>query len=200
MNKTWKAATLLFIAVLMLAACGDNNEETSPQEEESPAENTEQKENNSESGGGDEEHDHNDSDHVPAGLQEADNPLYEPDSKVKIKSGHMDGMEGAEATVKGAYDTVALAVDYIPEDGGEPVKNHKWVIVEEVDPIDNEELKPGSSVIISTDHMEGMQGATGEIVSAEQTTVYMVDYTSTTDGKEMKNHKWLIESELTPLN
>jgi len=29
-------------------------------------------------------------------------------------------------------------------------------------------------------------------------TVYMVDYTSTTDGEEVKNHKWVTESELSP--
>jgi hypothetical protein len=45
--------------------------------------------------------------------------------------------------------------------------------------------------------MEGMKGATAEIDSAEETTVYMVDYTPTNGGEEVKNHKWVTESELT---
>ena len=47
------------------------------------------------------------------------------------------------------------------------------------------------------DHMKGMDGATAEIDSAEQTTVYMINYTSTTSGEEVTNHKWVTESELS---
>ena len=43
--------------------------------------------------------------------------------------------------------------------------------------------------------MEGMDGAKGTIESSEKTTVYMVDYTPTTGGEEVKNHKWVTESE-----
>lgn len=45
--------------------------------------------------------------------------------------------------------------------------------------------------------MPGMKGATAKIESAEHTTVYMVDFTPTTGGEPVKNHKWLTESELS---
>jgi len=35
------------------------------------------------------------------------------------------------------------------------------------------------------------------IESAEETTVYMLDFTTTT-GEEVENHKWVTESELAP--
>ena len=60
----------------------------------------------------------------------------------------------------------------------------------------NPKYKVGSQVIINTSHMKGMKGATAEIDSAEKTTVYMVDYTSTTSGEKVKNHKWVTEDEL----
>jgi hypothetical protein len=44
-----------------------------------------------------------------------------------------------------------------------------------------------------------MKGATAEIDSAEKTTVYMVDFTPTTGGEEVKNHQWVTESELSPV-
>lgn len=57
---------------------------------------------------------------------------------------------------------------------------------------------PGAKTIVNADHMEGMKGATAIIDSTEQTTIYMVDFTSTS-GEEVKNHKWVTESELTPV-
>ncbi len=45
--------------------------------------------------------------------------------------------------------------------------------------------------------MKGMDGAKAIIDSAEPTTVYMVDYTPTTGGEPVKNHKWVTESELS---
>ena len=43
-----------------------------------------------------------------------------------------------------------------------------------------------------------MDGATAVIESAVDTTVYMIDFTTTT-GEEVENHKWVIESELSPV-
>ncbi|XIH35981.1 DUF1541 domain-containing protein (plasmid) [Cytobacillus firmus] len=40
-----------------------------------------------------------------------------------------------------------------------------------------------------------MDGVTAKIDSTEQTTVYMVDFTPTTGGDDVKNHKWVTESE-----
>lgn len=55
----------------------------------------------------------------------------------------------------------------------------------------------GSKAIINADHMPNMKGAEATIVGAYDTTVYMVDYISTT-GEKVRNHKWLVESELSP--
>jgi hypothetical protein len=106
-------------------------------------------------------------------------------------------MKGAEATIVGAYDTTVYTISYTPTDGGEKVENHKWVIDEEIQDAGDEPFKPGSEVKINAEHMEGMDGVTAEIDSAEATTVYMVDFT-TTDGEEVTNHKWVTESELSP--
>jgi len=46
--------------------------------------------------------------------------------------------------------------------------------------------------------MKGMEGATATIDSVEKTTVYMVDFTPVTGGEEVKDHKWVTESELSP--
>ncbi len=127
----------------------------------------------------------------------AENPTYEVGSKVKIMEGHMEGMKGAEATIVGAYDTTAYAISYSPTNGGERVENHKWVIHEEIPDSGNEFLEPGTEVKNDASHMEGMDGATAEIDSAEKTTVYMIDFTPTTGGEKVTNHKWVTESELS---
>lgn len=134
---------------------------------------------------------------VPEGLKEADNPTYEVGSQAIIESDHMEGMKGAEATIVGAYDTTVYTVSYIPTTGGEKVTNHKWVIHEELEDPSETPLESGDEAIINADHMEGMNGATAEIDSAEETTVYMVDFVLTTNGEEVTNHKWVTESELS---
>jgi hypothetical protein len=140
---------------------------------------------------------HSGSSEVPEGLKAAENPKYDVGSQAIIESDHMKGMKGAEATIVGAYDTTVYTITYTPTDGGEKVENHKWVIHEEIQDAGDEPFKPGSEVKINAEHMEGMDGATAEIDSAEATTVYMVDFT-TTDGEKVTNHKWVTESELSP--
>jgi hypothetical protein len=61
----------------------------------------------------------------------------------------------------------------------------------------NPTYKVGSQVIMNTDHMVGMKGATATIVGAYDTTAYVVTYTPTTGGEPVKNHKWVTESELS---
>lgn len=140
---------------------------------------------------------HSSSGEVPDGLKKADNPTYPVGSKVILKSDHMEGMKGAEATVVGAYETTAYEVSYTPTTGGEPVKNHKWVIHEEIKDMTNQTLKDGTEVTLEADHMPGMKDAPAVIESSEMTTVYMVDYTPTTGGEPVKNHKWVTEDELS---
>lgn len=136
---------------------------------------------------------------VPEGLKTVKNPTYKVGSKAIIESDHMEGMKGAEATIVGAYDTTVYTISYTPTTGGKRVENHKWVIHEELQDSGKAPLAPGTKVKVNADHMEGMKGATAEIDSAEQTTVYMVDYTPTTGGAEVKNHKWVTENELSPV-
>src|SRR5699024_9569623 len=118
--------------------------------------------------------------------------------KVTITEGHMEGMKGAEATIVGAYDTIAYTISYTPTNGGERVTNHKWVIQEEIQDAGDEPLSPGAKVTINASHMKGMDGVTAIIESAVKTTVYMINYTPTTGGEVVKNHKWVTESELSP--
>jgi hypothetical protein len=106
-------------------------------------------------------------------------------------------MNGAAATIVGAFDTIAYTVTYTPTTGGAPVKNHKWVIKEEIKTAGNAQLKPGTKGILVGDHMEGMKGTEATIDSLVHTTVYMIDYTPTTGGAKVTNHKWVTESELS---
>lgn len=144
-----------------------------------------------------EEMEHSSSGELPTGLEKAENPTFNVGSKAVMKSVHMNGMNGAEATIAGAFETTAYAVTYTPTSGGEPVSNHKWVIHEELRNAEDEPYKPGDKVELEADHMNGMEGAEAVIDSAEQTTVYMVDFVSETDGQAVKNHKWVTESELS---
>ncbi|HWI46766.1 MAG TPA: DUF1541 domain-containing protein [Rummeliibacillus sp.] len=151
---------------------------------------------------------------VPNGVKKAVNPKHPVGSQVTITANHVEGMNGAKATIVGAYDTVAYAVTYTPTTGtsttgtpttgtpttgGAVVKNHKWVIQEEIRSADNKTLQPGAKVTLEADHLPGMKGAMATIDSGKKTTVYMVNYTPTNGGTEVKNYKWLIESELSPV-
>lgn len=140
---------------------------------------------------------HDDSGEIPEGLKEAENPTYTVGETATITDGHMEGMEGAEATIVGAFDTVAYEVSYDPTNGGPREENHKWVIHEEIADAGEEPFEPGDEVTLEANHMEGMEGATATIDDAKSTTVYMIDYQPTTGGEEVKNHKWVTDSELS---
>ncbi|MFP3490988.1 YdhK family protein, partial [Staphylococcus sp. SIMBA_130] len=73
------------------------------------------------------------------------------------------------------------------------------VIHEELENPDDAALEEGTEVTMNADHMKGMDGAVAKIDSAEETTVYMVDFVPTTGGEEVTNHKWVTESELSPV-
>lgn len=142
---------------------------------------------------------HDDSGEIPEGLQEAENPTYPVGDTVTIQTDHMAGMEGATGTIVGAFDTVAYEVTYEPTNGDSTVENHKWVLKEEIPEARNQEepLSEGTEVTLEASHMEGMEGATATIDSAEETTVYMLDYQPTDGGEMVKNHKWVTEDELS---
>lgn len=182
---------LFFLSVatiIGLSACGSNTSHENHSGSNGKSSNSEMSHS---------EMNHSSSGEVPKDLKKAENPTYKVGSKAIIKADHMEGMNGAEATIVGAYDTTAYAVSYTPTTGGEKVTNHKWVIQEEIKNAGGETLKPGAEVTIEADHMKGMKGATGTIDSAERTTVYMIDYTPTTGGEKVTNHKWVTENELT---
>lgn len=188
-NK-WMTGMLSLLAAVTLSACNTDSETS-----EMPMDHSSEEQMDQESG-----HmnmDHSSSGEVPADLKKVGNPTFELGSKAIIETGHMEGMEGAEAEIVGAYDTIAYAVSYTPETGGEPVKNHKWVIHEELEQPGDEPLKAGDEVILAADHMEGMDGAHATIDFAEETTVYMIDFTPTTGEDPVTNHKWVIENELS---
>lgn len=204
---------LSLITALVLTACG-GNEETAPNDDTNTGtesqknaneEGTESKEiMDEEESNSMEEMDHSEMNHsssgeVPEGLAEAENPTYPVGSEATINADHMGGMNGAVATITGAFDTTVYMVSYTPTSGGEPVEDHKWVIHEELEDAGGEPFKSGEEVVLNADHMEGMNGATATIDSAEQTTVYMVSYTDTETGEEVTHHKWVTESELSPV-
>lgn len=114
---------------------------------------------------------------VPEGLKSAENPTFAVGDTSVITEAHMQGMEGAEATIVGAYDTVAYSISYDPMHGGERVKDHKWIIHEEIEGAQEDPYVVGDEVEVNAEHMSGMGGTTATIDSVEETTVYMVDFT-----------------------
>lgn len=202
MSNKFLLAIASLIAAFTLAACGVND--TTNGDTTEPGTNVT---NNNEEmdkelgenmdGEGHAEATHSTWGEVPEGLKEAENPKFAVGDKVIINAAHFEGMEGAEGTIAGAYDTIVYSVSYTPTTGEDYEENHKWVIHEEIDGLGEETLDQGAEVIINAEHHEGMLGATGVIDTAEKTTVYMVDFTTTDEGQEVKNHKWLKESELS---
>lgn len=133
---------------------------------------------------------------APEGIETAASPTYPVGTEVTLTADHMEGMDGANATIAGAYDTYTYAVNFTPSTGGEPVKDHKWVVQQEIKDAGDERLADGTEVTLEAEHMEGMEGAEATIASSTEETVYMVDYES--DGMTMTNHKWVVESEIKP--
>lgn len=177
------------MALLILSACSDDAAKTD-------SANGDAMDHSAETGHG-EEMNHSSSGEVPSTLKTAKNPKFPVGSTAIIKEGHMSGMAGAEATIVGAYDTTAYIISYEPTTGGKKIENHKWVIHEELIDPGVAPLSPGTEVKTDAAHMKGMENATVRIDDAVQTTVYMIDFPLTTTGEEMKNHKWVTDSELT---
>lgn len=133
---------------------------------------------------------------MPSNLKVKENPTFVIGEEVVLKANHMSGMEGMTATVSGAYDTTAYAVSYISTNDQTKVKNHKWVIQEEIQNAKQEVYKVGDQVVLEADHMEGMKGTTAKIDAVSTSTVYTVDYISES-GQKIQNHKWVTEEELS---
>lgn len=195
MKKYTGFATATLTAALLLAACGDATDDMMMDES--------QMEEHGEMGHGEMDHgsmNHSTDGSIPSGLQEAENPTFAVGETALITDAHMEGMEGVEAEIVGAFETTVYTVSYTPTSGGDPVEDHKWVVHEELEDAGEAPLEVGTEVTLDADHMEGMDGATATIDSAEETTVYMVNYTDKVTGDEVTNHKWVTESELSPVN
>lgn len=134
---------------------------------------------------------------VPEGMVEVADPRFPVGSQVVLTADHMHGMEGATATVVGAYDTYTYSATYRPTTGGALVEDHRWVVQEEIVDAGRDRIPNGATVTLAADHMSGMDGAEATIVSSTAETVYVVDYAA--DGMTMTNHKWVTESEMRPL-
>lgn len=132
----------------------------------------------------------------PEGIEEAADPTYPVGTTVVLTADHMPDMQGAEATITGAFDTTAYSVTYTPTTGGEPVVDHKWVVHEELEDPAEPPLEEGTQVVLDAEHMAGMDGAEATIESSTDETVYMVDLEM--NGMEMTNHKWVVDSEIQP--
>ena len=133
---------------------------------------------------------------APEGMISADNAKFPVGSEVQVRADHMPGMKGAEGKVVGVFNTTTYSVSYTPTDGSEPVKDHRWVVHEELENPGEAPLADGSEITINAEHMAGMKGAKGTVDYSTQEPVYMVDIDD--DGMTMKNHKWVTESELAP--
>lgn len=129
MSKHRYILTINVAMMLALGACGqasDQNKEVKD-EGQAPQENVEnhQESTDKEANSSHDSMQHLISAEVPEGLKEAKEPKYEVGSQATVETDHMKGMDGAEATIVGAYDTIAYVVTYTPTNGGEPVNDHK---------------------------------------------------------------------------
>lgn len=198
-KKKFTVGILSLLMAVTLTACNGSEEGTSPAENEEPMDMEMEMDSDDKMDMDADTHDgmdHSGSGEVPEDLEVAENPTYEVGSQVIVEADHMAGMQGVAATVSGAFDTTVYSISYEPTNGGEPVENHKWVVHEELENPGEEPLQPGTEVTVNADHMDSMEGATVIIDSAEETTVYMIDYTAST-GEVVTNHMWVTESELS---
>ena len=189
-----RLAAIVAAGALALTGCVGSGGDTGSSEHEKAGDHQQQ------AGGQQEGHAHQeDGGEPPSGITKASDPRFSVGDEVVLTADHMDGMDGAEATISGAFDTTAYSISYTPTDGGDPVSNHKWVVQEELEDEDGRSLKDsplkgGSQAVTTADHMPGMKGAEVTVDGSTAETVYMVDVTM--DGMTMTNHKWVVESEI----
>lgn len=202
MKRSITLAALVLTSTLALTACSDATDNSDDADTTSTTtataetnETHQEDTTTADDGGHDMEHPE-DGGPPPEGITEATDPTYPVGSEVMLTADHMPGMDGAQATISGAFDTTTYSVSYTPTDGGEPVTDHRWVVHEELVDPGEAPLPGGTEVVLNAEHMPGMQGATATIDYSTQETVYMVDID--TGKMTMINHKWVTESEIQP--
>src|SRR5690625_4903698 len=148
-----RLAAVVFTGAIVFAGCTDNGSDdgqTSGGSEASEASD----------GGGNGGMEHPmDGGPAPEGMVPAEDPEFPVGTEVTLTADHMEGMEGATATISGAFDTTTYSVSFTPTDGGEPVTDHKWVVHEELENPGDAPLAEGTEVVITADHMTGMEAA-----------------------------------------
>lgn len=207
MNRSITVAAVALTAGLALSACGNDSTEA---EGPTAADTSSSSDHSDHATGAPSETDASTSGHAahqmehpadggppPEGIVDATDPTYPVGTHVVLTADHMPGMDGSPATITGAFETTAYSVSYTPTDGGEPVRDHKWVVHEELADPAAAPLPDGTDVVLRAHHMAGMDGATATIDSSTQETVYMVDVQA--EGMPMTNHKWVTESEIRPV-
>lgn len=55
----------------------------------------------------------------------------------------------------------------------------------------------GSQVTLTADHLDGMVGARATVVGAYDTYTYAVDFTPTTGGGLIEDHRWVVQEEIS---
>ncbi|WP_235988959.1 YdhK family protein [Aquibacillus kalidii] len=142
---------------------------------------------------------YNGSAQVPNNLEPTNNPKFPIGSKALSIADHMGGMmDNVKVTIVAAYETTAYATSYTSSTDRKPVRNHKWIVHEELIDIGEKILEPGTKVSTTAEHMKGMKNVVQTVEFSKTTTVYMVDFI-TTNGEQVTNHKWVIEGELKAL-
>lgn len=93
----------------------------------------------------------------------------------------------AEALVSSAAAAHADHANH-PADGGPAPAG----MIEATDPA----YPVGTEVVLTANHMSGMDGTTATIVGAYQTYTYSVNYTPTDGSDPVNDHKWVVQEEL----
>ena len=137
------------------------------------------------------------------GLAPAEAPRYNDGDKVTVLVDHVMGgmvmkMKGAPATIVAGYHTRAYAVTFYTTDTHTLVTDHKWIIQREIQGQTDESapLADGTEIVMEASHMPGMKGAKATIVSSQESNVYIVDVPPYEGQAEMKDHRWLLQSEM----
>src|SRR5690625_6147149 len=150
MTRLTLGAAVGALALTGCAGTGDNDAapESTPTQSDTAAEAS-----NPDAGA----HDHDpDGGPPPSGIQEATDPTYAVGDHVILNADHMPGMDGAEATISGAFDTTTYSGSYTPTDGGDPATDHKWVVHEEREDPREAPREAGSPVLLNADHSHAM--------------------------------------------
>lgn len=135
-----------------------------------------------------------------ASFTSAKNPLYPVDAEVILAADHMPGMNVAIARISGAFDTTLYSITYTRSDTGEVIKDHKWVIHEEIAGYGVLPYNVGDTVTLLPGHISGMggEGVQAQVTEVVPGVAYMVDFTPTYGSDPVVNHQWVSEAELLP--